>query len=336
MARPESHELHHRRGAHRSGNACLRASVHSAEDPYDHPLVGGAIYLDGILQAEITPDTIVADAGEHWVKVEFQNFFADSLQVQVIADSLVQAAVVLSPLNPDVGIAAVMAGDSASGMELIGAEIFLDGASTGLFTPDTLPNIPVGTHLIGTGLLGYDYREVQVDVTAGFAAQIQVLLPSVPWNGIRIVTNANIGRVCVDERLLDVVTPWVVAGFPDGPHSFSCYQDSHATVHNAASPALLMASLFLYGHTEITFNLELWAAGIGYQEGKLAPAFELESDQSDTIALGGLRGRVVLVTFWFRDCVPCMQELPYIQQVYSELGGQGFRVLSVNPMFNDN
>ena len=308
----------------------------TAEDPYDHPLVGGAIYLDGGLQAETTPDTVVAESGEHWVKVEFQNFFADSNQVMVVADSLVHTALVLAPLNPDVGSAVVGTSDSASGIGLIGAEIFLDGASTGMLTPDTLPNIPVGAHLIGAGLLGYDYRETQADIAAGLETPAALLLPSVSWNGIRIVTNADPAWVCVDERLLDGATPWIVAGFPDGPHSFSCFQEGYATVHDATSPALQTAQLFQYGHTEITFNLELWAAGSGYQEGKLAPTFELESDAEDTIALGGLRGRVVLVSFWFRDCPPCMQEMPYIQQVYSELGGQGFRVLAINPMFIDN
>jgi peroxiredoxin len=305
----------------------------SAEDPYQHSLRGGLIYLDGILQAgKTTPDTIEADVGNRWIKVEFPAFFPDSQMVNVQKGALHTLAFILDPVNPDVGSAIVTAQDSSSGLPISGGVIFLDGSATNYITPDTLTNLPVGIHTIGVGKIGYNYKETSVDIAAGINADVQLQLGSVAWNGIRILSTVDSTRICIDDRLLPNTTPWVVAGIPDGLHTFSGYREGYAT----SAPSLVTADLFTYGHQEITLTLEPWPAGIGYNEGKLAPGFSLPSDAGDTVAFGGYRGRVTLVTFWFRDCVPCMEELPDIQQVYAELGAQGFRVLGVNLGAADN
>lgn len=311
----------------RSESAGMGKIYVSAEDPYQHSLRGGRIYLDGVLQADkTTPDTLQAGVGDRWVKVEFSEFFPDSQMVNVQKDSLHALAFILDPINPDVGFTVVTAEDSSSGIPISGGVIFLDNAATNYTTPDTLNNLPVGVHTIGVGKVGYHYKETSVDIAAGFNADVHLRLGTVPWNGIRILASVDSARICLDDRLLPNPAPWVVAGVPDGMHTFSCYREGYATL----APSLIAANLFTYGHEEISFNLELHPAGIGYNEGKLAPGFALPSDAGDTVAFGGYRGRVTLVTFWFRDCVPCMEELPSIQQVYSELGPQGFRVLGVN------
>ncbi len=315
-----------------SSPAALGFIYVAAEDPYGHELLGAAIYLDGALvQNALTPDTIQAGAGVHWIRIEYAAFFPDSQQVDFIADSLNFATITLDPLNPDVGSAIVTASDSTAGTSLEGM-IFLDGASTGLLTPDTLVNLPVGMHTIGVGIIGYDYRENEADIAAGLSPQIELSLPPVPWNGIRVASVPESAYACVDDQLLTEPTPWIVTNIPEGVHDFSCYREGYATL----TPTLQTANLFAYGHETLNFNLEFWSSGIGYAEGTLAPGFALTSDQGNIVSLGAFRGRVVLVTFWFRDCQPCMEELPYIQQVYSELGSQGFRVLGVNLMAADD
>jgi cytochrome c biogenesis protein CcmG, thiol:disulfide interchange protein DsbE len=61
-----------------------------------------------------------------------------------------------------------------------------------------------------------------------------------------------------------------------------------------------------------------------------APNFALQSPDGRTVKLSDLRGQVVLVNFWATWCIPCRDELPAIQQVYSEQKDQGFTVLEVN------
>ncbi len=318
----------------RSAAAGMGKIFVSAEDPYQHSLRGGLIYLDGVLQTgKTTPDTLQAEAGNRWIKVEFPAFFPDSQMVNVQKDSLHALALILDPINPDVGSAIVTAQDSSSGIPINGGIIFLDSAATNYTTPDTLNNLPVGVHTIGVGKIGYNYKETTVDIAAGINTEVHLQMGAVAWNGIRILSSVDSTRICIDDRLSPDLAPWMASGISDGWHTFSGYREGYAT----QTPILILNNLFImYGHHEITLNLELWPAGIGFNEGKLAPGFSLPSDAGDTVAFGGYRGRVTLVTFWFRDCVPCMEELPDIQQVYSELGPQGFRVLGVNLGAADN
>ncbi len=304
----------------------------SATDTSGNSLPGGSIYLDGFLQpGKTTPDTIEAPVGDHWVRIELTGFIPDSDQFAIVQDSVTMAALVLAPLG--VGDIIISAVDSSDGSALIDGYIFLDGTLTEFTTPDTIFDISVGRYAIGAALPGYDFRMDSVDVISASAQLVDLALPAVPWNGIiHIAATAENAQVCLDDRLLPEPAPWVVHGVPGGAHTYSCYRAGYVT----QPPALLSANLYTAGYQELTFDLQLWPSGVGYQEGKLAPAFDLESDIDETVALGGYRGRVVLVTFWFRDCVPCLQEMPYIQQVYSELGGQGFRVLAINPMINDD
>jgi thiol-disulfide isomerase/thioredoxin len=45
-------------------------------------------------------------------------------------------------------------------------------------------------------------------------------------------------------------------------------------------------------------------------EGKAAPELELRGIKGDTVSLGQLKGKVVLLYVWFTGCPPCMQETP--------------------------
>jgi len=64
--------------------------------------------------------------------------------------------------------------------------------------------------------------------------------------------------------------------------------------------------------------------------GQPAPDFVLMDVNGHAIRLSDLRGQVVLVNFWATWCIPCRQELPAIEQVYSEQRDRGFTALEVN------
>jgi cytochrome c biogenesis protein CcmG/thiol:disulfide interchange protein DsbE len=64
--------------------------------------------------------------------------------------------------------------------------------------------------------------------------------------------------------------------------------------------------------------------------GKLAPGFELNTLDGQSIALSQLSGTPVLVNFWATWCGPCAYEMPFLQQIYDEWPEETLVLLAVN------
>ena len=71
------------------------------------------------------------------------------------------------------------------------------------------------------------------------------------------------------------------------------------------------------------------------QQGFLAPDFELQTTEGETIKLSDLRGQAVLVNLWATWCPPCRAEMPAIERVYKDYKDQGLVVLAVNMTAQD-
>jgi len=69
-----------------------------------------------------------------------------------------------------------------------------------------------------------------------------------------------------------------------------------------------------------------WAATVSGP----APAFSLQSNGGQQVALTQLKGKVVMVNFWATWCVPCRQEMPHLEALYEKYNGLGFELLAVN------
>ncbi len=49
-----------------------------------------------------------------------------------------------------------------------------------------------------------------------------------------------------------------------------------------------------------------------------APDFEVETIDGATLKLGDLKGKVVVINFWFEACPPCIAEIPALNQLAEE------------------
>jgi peroxiredoxin len=78
-------------------------------------------------------------------------------------------------------------------------------------------------------------------------------------------------------------------------------------------------------------NLPPEEPSIGFR----APDFTLTTLDGVTMKLSDLRGKSVLINFWVTWCVPCMDELPAIENVWSDYQDEGLVVLSVNRIQED-
>lgn len=56
----------------------------------------------------------------------------------------------------------------------------------------------------------------------------------------------------------------------------------------------------------------------GLQKGELAPDFELQTVDGETVRLSDFRGEKVLLNFWATWCPPCRAEMPDMQKYHEE------------------
>lgn len=63
--------------------------------------------------------------------------------------------------------------------------------------------------------------------------------------------------------------------------------------------------------------------------GEAMPAVELTDPSGTTLAFAGLKGKPVLLNLWATWCVPCVTEMPLLDELAGELG-ESMRVLTVS------
>jgi len=68
----------------------------------------------------------------------------------------------------------------------------------------------------------------------------------------------------------------------------------------------------------------------GYQPGERPPEFIGRTVDGKRLSLAGLRGRVVLVTFWATWCPPCREEMSLLESLHRGLATEGLAVVGVN------
>lgn len=61
-----------------------------------------------------------------------------------------------------------------------------------------------------------------------------------------------------------------------------------------------------------------------------APEFSLRTLAGNTVTLDDYEGRIVYLNFWATWCLPCVRELPALQQFAEEQGADGAVVLALN------
>ncbi len=61
-----------------------------------------------------------------------------------------------------------------------------------------------------------------------------------------------------------------------------------------------------------------------------APDFTLKSHNGENLRLSEFRGEVVMINFWASWCGPCRQEMPLLDELYTQYQPLGFTILGVN------
>ena len=64
--------------------------------------------------------------------------------------------------------------------------------------------------------------------------------------------------------------------------------------------------------------------------GNLAPDFKATTHNGKEIFLNEYRGSVVLLDFWASWCIPCIEDIPQLQELYNKYHRKGFEVITIS------
>jgi len=64
----------------------------------------------------------------------------------------------------------------------------------------------------------------------------------------------------------------------------------------------------------------------------VAPNFSLLNLNGDTVTLEELKGKLVLIDFWYTSCYPCVKAMPYLEDLHQKYKNKGLVVLGINPV----
>jgi peroxiredoxin len=87
-----------------------------------------------------------------------------------------------------------------------------------------------------------------------------------------------------------------------------------------------LGALAAHGHDHEWHQLNLDRPPPGLRP----PDFALPGVDGQTVRLGALRGRPVLLNFWATWCAPCEMEMPALERLHRRQGPGGVRVVAVN------
>ncbi len=70
------------------------------------------------------------------------------------------------------------------------------------------------------------------------------------------------------------------------------------------------------------------------RKGMKAPDWALPSMDGDTVRLADLKGKVVLIDFFYKSCAPCCAAMPALQRLHEKYKDRGLVVVGIDP-YND-
>jgi len=71
------------------------------------------------------------------------------------------------------------------------------------------------------------------------------------------------------------------------------------------------------------------SAETAFEKGAVLTTFDLENMDGQKVSLESLKGKVVLINFWFINCAPCRMEIPELNELKTEYAGKNVEFLAI-------
>lgn len=98
---------------------------------------------------------------------------------------------------------------------------------------------------------------------------------------------------------------------------------------DVASSAECRASKAVAERIEPLAKGELAAVGVN-RSPKIPPVIAFADGEGQSKSLADFKGKTILVNLWATWCVPCREEMPALDKLQAELGGEDFQVVAIN------
>ena len=193
----------------------LKAAVSKGNVYIESNPAGAQIFLDDLNTNKLTPDTLKnIIAGKHRITLKENNYKDTTVEVTIINNSTISKSVTLTPK--------INKGNIYITSSPVGAQIFLDSVNTGTLTPDTLKNIPAGSHKITLKKNNYSDTTIVVAVQQNQTVSKSVTLtPIIIRGNIYLESEPNGAQIFIDGNNSGKVTPDTLLNYPVGNHSIT-------------------------------------------------------------------------------------------------------------------
>lgn len=208
-----------------------------------------------------------------------------------------------------------------------GAEIYLDGDSTGNQTPHTLFDVRVGNHVVSVKMDGYlsSPPDSLIRVDEGKIDTVEFVLLKTSYGSLKVSSNVDGATICIDKKPKDEVTPHVFFNsVPVGTHIISIFKEGYSN----ENPAKEIVTITTGDTAEV--HLTLNPTELGKAVGNITPDFDLQDADLFRHRLYAYRGFVSIINFWAEDCTYCMEELPHLQEIYTEYRSDSLIIFGIN------
>lgn len=208
-----------------------------------------------------------------------------------------------------------------------GGDVLLDHAVTGKVTPDTISDVPVGEHVISVNKEGFisSPDSLVTTVRENETDTLEFVLLEPNFGSLKVTSNVDGATICLDNQPKTESTPHVFFNnIPVGTHIISIFKDGYSN----DDPAKEIVNIVTEDTANVDFTLN--PAEVGKAVGNITLDFELEDDYNIWRRLNAYRGFVIMINFWATDCPNCMNELPYLQEIYSDYLADSLIIFGIN------
>ena len=119
-----------------------------------------------------------------------------------------------------------------------------------------------------------------------------------------------------------------ILSMQDTLHQYEEYKLT-AFTPNADESKLTMKAL---PETIILKEYEPYKVPTPLPKGAAAPQWTLPTLSGDSVSLADLKGKVVVLDFFFKSCVPCWEAMTVLQRLYKKYSDKDFVVIGIDPV----